>query len=98
MTLIREVLYATGITATGGIGSNLYLAKVAMDIVAKHVPADKDGVRIAELDEHSYRKKLWNHTPLTDFWRLGPGTARKLEKHYIYTMGQLRGSSSIRAI
>lgn len=94
MTLIREVLYSTGITATGGIGTNLYLAKIAMDIVAKHVPADKDGVRIAELDERSYRKKLWNHTPLTDFWRLGPGTARKLEKNYIYTMGQLARAST----
>ncbi|MCD8238450.1 MAG: DNA methylase [Clostridiales bacterium] len=94
MTLIREVLYATGVTATGGIGTNLYLAKVAMDIVAKHVPADKDGVRIAELNEHSYRQKLWNHTPLTDFWRLGPGTARKLEKHYIFTMGQLARAST----
>ncbi len=93
MTLIREVLYATGVTATGGIGTNLYLAKIAMDIVAKHVPADKDGVRIAELDEHSYRQKLWNHTPLTDFWRLGPGTARKLEKRYIFTMGQLARAS-----
>ena len=94
MTLIREVLYATGITATGGIGSNLYLAKVAMDIVAKHVPADKDGVRIAELYERTYRQKLWNHTPLTDFWRVGPGTARKLERHYIYTMGQLAFAST----
>ncbi|MCD7847506.1 MAG: DNA methylase [Oscillospiraceae bacterium] len=89
MTLIREVLYATGITATAGIGTNMYLAKIAMDIVAKHVPADKDGVRIAELDEHSYREKLWNHTPLTDFWRIGKGTARRLEKRRIYTMGQL---------
>ncbi|MCD7830192.1 MAG: DNA methylase [Clostridiales bacterium] len=93
VTLIREVLYATGITATGGIGTNLYLAKIAMDIVAKHVPADKDGVRIAELDEYSYRKLLWNHTPLTDFWRIGHGTARKLEKNYIFTMGQLARAS-----
>ncbi|MCD8022977.1 MAG: DNA methylase [Lachnospiraceae bacterium] len=89
MTLIREVLYATGITATGGIGSNLYLAKVAMDIVAKHVPADKDGVRIAELAEQTYREQLWSHRPLTDFWRVGHATARKLEKHCIYTMGDL---------
>ncbi|MCD7804483.1 MAG: DNA methylase [Oscillospiraceae bacterium] len=94
MTLIREVLYATGITATSGIGTNMYLAKIAMDIAAKHVPADKDGVRIAELDEHSYREKLWNHTPLTDFWRIGTGTARKLEKRYIFTMGQLAFTST----
>ncbi|MCD8104294.1 MAG: DNA methylase [Lachnospiraceae bacterium] len=87
MTMIREVLYTTGITATGGIGTNLYLAKIAMDIVAKHVPADKDGVRIAELDEYSYRAKLWTHTPLTDFWQIGRATARKLENHYLYTMG-----------
>lgn len=71
VTMIREVLYETGITATAGIGTNLYLAKVAMDIVAKHVPADKDGVRIAELDEMKYRELLWCHTPLTDFWGLG---------------------------
>ncbi|MCC8130279.1 MAG: DNA methylase [Ruminococcus sp.] len=94
MTLVREVLYATGITATAGIGTNMYLAKIAMDIVAKHVPADKDGVRIAELDEHSYREKLWNHTPLTDFWRIGKGTARRLEKRRIYTMGQLARMST----
>ena len=67
MTMVREVLYNTGITATAGIGTNLYLAKLAMDIVAKHIPADKDGVRIAELDEQSYRYLLWNHRPLTDF-------------------------------
>lgn len=72
ITMIREVLYTTGITATAGIGTNLYLAKIAMDIVAKHVPADKDGVRIAELNEQSYREKLWCHTPLKDFWRVGP--------------------------
>ncbi|MCD7825486.1 MAG: DNA methylase [Clostridiaceae bacterium] len=95
MTLIREVLYATGITATGGIGTNLYLAKVAMDIVAKHVPADKDGVRIAELDEHTYRAKLWDHKPLTDFWRCGSATARKLEKNYMYTMGDVARTSLI---
>lgn len=89
MTMIREVLYATGITATVGIGTNLYLAKIAMDIVAKHVPADRDGVRIAELDEMAYRRILWGHRPLTDFWRLGPGIARKLEAHNIHTMGEL---------
>ena len=89
MTLIREVLYETGITATGGIGTNMYLAKVAMDIVAKHVPADKDGVRIAELDELSYRQKLWTHEPLTDFWSVGHGTAKKLMEHGLYTMGDV---------
>ena len=78
MALIRQVLYETRITATAGIGTNMYLAKVAMDIVAKHVPADKDGVRIAELDEMSYRDLLWCHTPLTDFWRVGRGTAARL--------------------
>ena len=71
MTMVRGVLYNTGITATAGIGTNLYLAKLAMDIVAKHIPADKDGVRIAELDEQSYRYLLWNHRPLTDFWMTG---------------------------
>lgn len=89
MAMIREVLEETGITATAGIGTNLYLAKVAMDIVAKHVEADSSGVRIAELDETSYKEKLWLHTPLTDFWRVGAATARKLEKHCIYTMGDL---------
>ena len=78
MTMVREVLYNTGITATAGIGTNLYLAKLAMDIVAKHIPADKDGVRIAELDEQSYRYLLWNHRPLTDFWMTGPGTVKNL--------------------
>lgn len=87
--LIREVLKETGITATGGIGTNLYLAKVAMDIVAKHIPADQDGVRIAELDERSYREQLWTHRPLTDFWRVGRGYARKLEAQRIYTMGDI---------
>ena len=87
--LIREVYAATGITATGGIGTNLYLAKVAMDIMAKHVTADADGVRIAELDELSYRKDLWAHTPLTDFWRVGRGTAKKLEEVGIFTMGDI---------
>ena len=89
MTIVREVLYNTGITATAGIGTNLYLAKLAMDIVAKHIPADKDGVRIAELDEQSYRYLLWNHRPLTDFWMTGPGTVKRLEAHGIYTMGDL---------
>ena len=89
MTMIREVLYTTGITATAGIGTNLYLAKVAMDIEAKHVPADKQGVRIAELDEMSYREKLWCHTPLTDFWRVGAGTARRLDRLGCYTMGDV---------
>lgn len=88
-TMIRDVLYTTGITATGGIGANLYLAKVAMDIVAKHVPADKDGVRIAELDEMSYRRQLWTHTPLTDFWRVGHGYAAKLEAYGLRTMGDI---------
>lgn len=87
--LVREILSATGITATAGIGSNLYLAKVAMDIVAKHIPADKDGVRIAELDETSYRHILWDHRPLTDFWRVGRGIARRLEQNELYTMGMI---------
>jgi len=89
MSLIREVLFETKITATAGIGTNMYLAKIAMDIVAKHVPADKDGVRIAELDEQSYREKLWCHRPLTDFWRVGPGIARRLEKMGCFTMGDV---------
>lgn len=87
--LVREVLAATGITATAGIGTNLYLCKVAMDIVAKHVNADKDGVRIAELDEMSYRRLLWDHRPLTDFWRVGRGYTRTLESHGLYTMGDI---------
>ncbi|WP_164174956.1 DNA methylase [Ruminococcus flavefaciens] len=89
MTMIREVLYETGITATAGIGTNLYLAKVAMDIVAKHVPADKDGVRIAELDEMKYRELLWCHTPLTDFWGFGIGTAARVAVLNCYTMGDI---------
>ena len=89
MTMIREVLFTTGITATAGIGTNLYLCKVAMDIVAKHVPADRDGVRIAELDERSYREKLWCHRPLTDFWRVGGGTARRLAALGCHTMGDV---------
>ncbi len=89
MHMIQDVLQQTGITATAGIGTNLYLAKIAMDIVAKHIPADKDGVRIAELDEMSYRRLLWDHRPLTDFWRVGKGYARKLQKHGLYTMGDI---------
>ena len=89
MEMIREVLYTTGITATAGIGTNMYLAKVAMDIVAKHVPADKDGVRIAEIDEIKYRELLWCHKPLTDFWRVGSGIARRLESLGCYTMGDV---------
>lgn len=89
MIIIRDVLKTTGITATVGIGTNLYLAKVAMDIVAKHSPADADGVRIAELNEDSYQYLLWDHRPLTDFWMVGPGKARKLEKNYIFTMGEV---------
>ena len=88
-TMIREVLYTTGITATAGIGTNLYLAKLAMDITAKHAQPDADGVRIAELNEESYRYLLWDHKPLTDFWMTGPGTVKKLEKHGIRTMGEL---------
>lgn len=87
--MIGHVLRETGITATAGIGPNLYLCKVAMDIVAKHIPADKDGVRIAELDEMSYRRQLWNHRPLTDFWRVGRGIARKLEACGMRTMGDV---------
>lgn len=87
--MIKDVLSQTGITATAGIGTNLYLCKVAMDIVAKHIPADKDGVRIAELDEMSYRRQLWEHTPLTDFWRVGHGYASKLERYGLLTMGDV---------
>jgi len=89
MRMIRDVLGKTGITATAGIGTNLYLCKVAMDIVAKRMPADKDGVRIAELDEYSYRKTLWDHRPITDFWRVGAGYAERLEKLGLYTMGDV---------
>ena len=88
-TMIRDVLHATGITATAGIGTNLFLAKVAMDIVAKHLPADQDGVRIAELDEMSYRRQLWTHTPIRDFWRVGRGYADKLKKEGLFTMGDI---------
>ena len=87
--MIRDVLRTTGITATAGIGSNLYLCKVAMDVLAKHVPADQDGVRIAALDEESYRRLLWGHQPLTDFWRVGRGYARKLEAVGLRTMGDI---------
>lgn len=89
MTMIHDVLKTTGITATAGIGSNLYLCKVAMDVVAKHIPADKDGVRIAELDEMSYRRQLWNHQPMTDFWRFGGGVVNRLATIGIDTMGKL---------
>ena len=87
--ILQEVIAETGITATAGIGTNLYLCKVAMDIMSKHVSADEDGVRIAELDEMSYRRHLWNHRPLTEFWRVGKGIAAKLELYGIDTMGRL---------
>lgn len=87
--IVLDVLETTGITATAGIGSNLYLAKVAMDIWAKHIQPDERGVRVAELDERSYRELLWDHRPLTDFWRVGPGYARKLEAHGLHTMGDI---------
>ncbi len=89
MKMIRDVLATTGITATAGIGTNMYLAKVAMDIVAKKMPADKDGVRIAELDEMSYRRELWDYRPLTKFWRVGRGIAEKLAVYGIDTMGKI---------
>ncbi len=89
MKMILDVLETTGITATAGIGTNLYLSKIAMDIWAKHIPADKNGVRIAELDEMSYRRLLWSHRPLTDFWRVGKGYAKKLEENGLYTMGDI---------
>ena len=87
--MIADVLAQTGITATAGVGTNLYLCKVAMDIVAKHMEADADGVRIAQLDEMSYRQQLWSHRPLTDFWRIGHGYAKKLEAHGMFTMGDV---------
>lgn len=87
--LVLDVLNTTGITATAGIGTNLYLAKIAMDIMAKHIPADKNGVRIAQLDEMTYRKCLWNHRPLTDFWRIGGGISSRLERHGMFTMGDI---------
>ena len=89
MKMILDVLETTGITATAGIGTNLFLCKVAMDVVAKHIPPDKNGVRIAELDEKRIRKELWNHKPLTDFWRVGRGYAKKLEEHGLFTMGDV---------
>ncbi len=91
--IVQDVLDTTGITATAGIGSNLYLCKIAMDIYAKHVPADKDGVRIAELNELSYRQYLWDHRPLTDFWRVGKGISRKLEANNMFTMGDVARQS-----
>ena len=93
MTMIRDVLSQTGITATAGIGTNMYLCKVAMDIVAKKAPADKDGVRIAELDEMSYRKQLWDYRPITKFWRVGKGIAEKLAMYGIDTMGKVARQS-----
>lgn len=93
MTMIRDVLYNTGITATAGIGTNLFLAKVAMDIVAKKAKPDKDGVRIAELDEMSFREILWTHRPLTDFWRIGGGIASRLEAMQLFTLGDVARAS-----
>ncbi len=89
MTMIRDVLGETGITATAGVGTNLYLAKIAMDVMAKKMPADKNGVRIAELDEESYRRELWDHRPITDFWRVGRGYAARLAEKGLYTMGDV---------
>ena len=89
MKMIRDVLATTGITATAGIGTNMYLCKIAMDIVAKKMPADRDGVRIAELDDIAYRRLLWNHKPITDFWRIGKGYAKRLEGLGLYTMGDV---------
>jgi DNA polymerase V len=87
--MVLDVLKTTGITATVGIGTNLYLSKIAMDIQAKHIAADNNGMRIAELDELSYRRSLWSHRPLTDFWRVGKGYAKKLEEHGLSTMGDI---------
>lgn len=95
--MIQQILRETGITATAGIGTNMYLAKVAMDVVAKHIPADADGVRIAQLDEMSYRRLLWAHRPLTDFWRVGRGYAKKLEAQGLMTMGDIARCSIGRA-
>ena len=89
MKIILDVIETTGITATAGIGTNLFLCKVAMDIVAKHIPADENGVRIAQLDEMTYRQTMWSHQPLTDFWRVGRGYAKKLEEHGMFTMGDV---------
>ncbi len=91
--IIKDVLDTTGITATAGIGANMYLAKIAMDIMAKKIPADADGVRIAELDEMSYRRQLWSHKPLTDFWRVGKGYCKKLEERGLHTMGDIARAS-----
>ena len=91
--VIGDILLETGITATAGIAPNLYLSKIAKDIWAKHIPADAKGVRIAELDEMTYRRELWNHKPITDFWRIGKGTARRLEKLLIFSMGDLARAS-----
>ena len=88
-TMINDVLSETGVTATAGIGPNMYLCKVALDIRAKHIPADENGVRIATLDETQYRQLFWEHTPITDFWRVGRGTAKRLEQHGMYTMGDV---------
>lgn len=93
MKIIRDVLSTTGITATAGIGTNMYLAKIAMDIMAKKMKADKDGVRIAFLDEMTYRKELWSHKPLTDFWRIGKGYSKKLEDNGLHTMGDIAAMS-----
>ena len=93
VNIIHNIYEKTRITATAGIGTNLYLAKIAMDIMAKHVKADADGVRIASLDEMTYRKYLWNHTPITDFWRVGKGIANRLEQSGIYTMGDIARTS-----
>lgn len=89
MTVIQDIFNSTGITATAGIGTNLYLCKIAMDIVAKHIPPNQNGVRIAQLDENSYRRLLWSHRPLTDFWRIGKGYAKRLEEHGMFTMGDI---------
>ena len=95
LTIIKDVLKQTGITATVGIGTNLYLAKVSMDIVAKKTPADSDGVRIASLTEESYRQLLWSHKPLTDFWQIGNGKARRLERNMMFTMGDIAERSQL---
>ena len=93
MMIIQDVLKTTGITATAGIGTNMYLAKIAMDIMAKKMKADKDGVRVAFLDEYTYRKELWTHEPITDFWRVGRGYARKLHENGLFTMGDIAQAS-----
>ena len=93
MTMVRDVLYNTGITATAGIGTNLFLAKIAMDIEAKKSKPDKDGVRIAALDEMTFREKLWTHRPLTDFWRIGKGISQKLEAMQLFTLGDVARAS-----